>query len=45
MMNNSMSQLTRYETAIRDARRMRAEALRQGTASMFGAVRRVFSAK
>ena len=25
MMNNSMSQLTRYETAIRDARRMRAK--------------------
>ena len=43
-MKKEMSQFTQYEIADRTARRLRAEAFRSGTASMFGVLRRAFTA-
>lgn len=44
-MENRFPHFARYETAVRDAQRLRAEALRYGTSWVIGAVRRAFVPK
>ena len=44
-MENRFPHFARYETAVRDAQRLRAEALRYGTGWVIGAVRRAFMPK
>lgn len=44
-MENRFPHFARYETAVRDAQRLRAEALRYGTGWVIGAVRRAFVPK
>ena len=44
-MENEFRHFARYETAVRDAQRLRAEALRYGTGWVIGVVRRAFVPK
>ena len=44
-MENRFPHFARHETALREAQRLRAEALRYGTGWVIGAVRRAFVPK